>query len=91
MFEKVKTILCKRTIDSCFAEGCQCLLLPFRISGEFETEFENILGNESGGAIDEKIRGRKAPAIVPLSPQFSFISLQTLKGHNDELFHLCLF
>ncbi len=42
---------------------------------EFETEFENILGCESGadiGSIHEKTRGKKSHATVPLIGQVNF-------------------
>jgi hypothetical protein len=41
----------------------------FEYLGEFDTEFKNILGHESGaqvGSIPEKTRGQKSRATVPL-------------------------
>ena len=48
----------------------QAVNFKFEYLGEFETEFENILGYESGakvGVIDEKISGQKSRATVPLN------------------------
>jgi hypothetical protein len=44
-------------------------IFKFEYLGEFETEFENILGHESGGqvvSIHEKTGGQKSRATVPL-------------------------
>jgi hypothetical protein len=44
----------------------------FGYVGKSKTEFENVLGYESGaqvGSIDEKTRGRKSCATVPLFPK----------------------
>jgi hypothetical protein len=47
--------------------------LKFEYLGEFETEFENILGHESGAQVgsihEKKTRGQKSRATVPLRHQ----------------------
>jgi hypothetical protein len=65
--------------------------------GEFETEFENILGYESGdheGSIDEKIRGRQSRATIPLIKRLEtkisvhcLLNSQLMFKTSSEMFH----
>jgi hypothetical protein len=60
--------------------------LKFEYLGEFETEFDNILGHESGaqvGSIHGKTRGQKSRATVPLMPPVRVMYLVALVSGKE--------
>jgi hypothetical protein len=63
----------------------------FEYLGEIKTEFENILGHESGGQvvlIHEKTRGQKSRATVPLNGQSSRILIEFFASTTWDRFDM---